>query len=46
MLNYITLGGPIEFIYFGHESPLNLAQTLQKFLGESRMPPFYALGYF
>jgi alpha-glucosidase (family GH31 glycosyl hydrolase) len=46
VLNYIALGGPLEFMIFADQVPEALSETIHKVLGYSALPPFYALGLF
>ena len=46
ILNYITIGGPIEVYTIMRGKAEEIITKYHSMIGLSQMPPFYALGYF
>ena len=44
ILNYITIGGPIEVYVMMRSSAQEIIQRYHAMIGNSAMPPYYALG--
>lgn len=46
VLNYITLGGPIEIYTIVRGKAEEIISKYHKMIGYSAMPPYYALGFY
>lgn len=46
VLNYITIGGPIEIYVMMRGSAQEIIQRYHAMIGNSALPPYYALGVF
>jgi alpha-glucosidase (family GH31 glycosyl hydrolase) len=46
ILNYIVLGGPIEFYSIMRGKPEDIISKFHTIIGYSAMPPYHALGFY
>lgn len=46
ILNYITIGGPIEIYTIMRGKPEDIISKYHAMVGFSQMPPYFALGLF
>jgi alpha-glucosidase (family GH31 glycosyl hydrolase) len=46
ILNYIVLGGPVEFYSIMRAKPEDIISKFHTIIGYSAMPPYHALGFY